>query len=69
MIIMMLSTSHPIYAFTHIYSSMNASTGRSSVCNMVLDYRTVSTIHAKITYEVCDTDDDSDDDGDNDKMD
>ena len=26
--------------------------GRSSVCNMVLDYRTVSTIHAKITYEV-----------------
>jgi len=25
--------------------------GRSSVCNMVLDYRTVSTIHAKITYE------------------
>ena len=26
--------------------------GRSSTCNMVLDYRTVSTIHAKITHEV-----------------
>jgi hypothetical protein len=26
--------------------------GRSSSCNMVLDYRTVSTVHAKITYEV-----------------
>eukprot|EP01031_Cornospumella_fuschlensis_P038590 gene38590-46914_t len=25
--------------------------GRSSSCNMILDYRTVSTIHAKITYE------------------
>ena len=25
--------------------------GRSSSCNMVLDYRTVSTVHAKITYE------------------
>jgi len=27
--------------------------GRSSQCNMILDYRTVSTIHAKITYTVC----------------
>jgi hypothetical protein len=27
--------------------------GRSSSCNMILDYRTVSTIHAKIFYEVC----------------
>jgi hypothetical protein len=26
-------------------------TGRSSSCNMILDYRTVSTIHARITYE------------------
>ena len=25
--------------------------GRSSSCNMVLDYRTVSTVHAKISYE------------------
>jgi len=25
--------------------------GRSSSCNMILDYRTVSTIHARITYE------------------
>lgn len=27
------------------------SIGRSSSCNMVLDYRTVSTVHAKVTYE------------------
>lgn len=27
-------------------------TGRSSSCNMILDYRTVSTIHARISYEV-----------------
>ena len=26
--------------------------GRSSACNMVLDYRTVSTSHAKITLKV-----------------
>ena len=26
--------------------------GRSSTCTMILDYRTVSTIHAKITYQV-----------------
>lgn len=26
------------------------SIGRSSLCNMVLDYRTVSTVHAKLTY-------------------
>lgn len=26
--------------------------GRSSSCNMILDYRTVSTIHAQITYQV-----------------
>lgn len=25
--------------------------GRSSTCNMILDYRTVSTIHANISYE------------------
>ena len=25
--------------------------GRSSQCNMVLDYRTVSTVHAKVTYQ------------------
>lgn len=26
--------------------------GRSSSCNMILDYRTVSTIHAKVAYSV-----------------
>ena len=26
--------------------------GRSSSCNMILDYRTVSTIHAKIHFQV-----------------
>ncbi len=26
--------------------------GRSSSCNMILDYRTVSTVHAKVFYEV-----------------
>lgn len=27
------------------------SIGRSSLCNMVLDYRTVSTVHAKLIYK------------------
>lgn len=28
--------------------------GRSSACNMVLDYRTVSTMHAKLKYQTQD---------------
>ena len=36
----------------HIEDNNIITIGRSSSCNMILDYRTVSTIHARITYEV-----------------
>lgn len=47
------SQGHVNLAMNNDHESTEITIGRSSACNMVLDYRTVSTTHAKMSLKVC----------------
>ena len=47
------SQGHANHAMNNDHESTEITIGRSSACNMVLDYRTVSTTHAKMSLKVC----------------